>query len=765
MGLRVAAVLAALLFGCLLPASAPRAQGSLSGTAESSPVITAIDVIGTQRIEDETVRSYMKIVPGDRYDPALIDQSLKSLYATGLFADVTIRLEGSVVVVNVVENPIINRLAFEGNHRVRDDLLNQEVRLRPRVVYTRSRVQADVQRILQVYRRNGRFAVTVDPKVIQLPQNRVDLVFEINEGPITGIRRIDFINNRVFDDSELRGVIATKESAWYRFFSNADTYDPDRLTLDRELLRKFYLEHGYADFRVASAVAELTEDRKDFFITFTVEEGERYDFGKIDLKTTLRNLDPETLRSAITTQSGEVYNADEIQRTIEALTFRLGEKGYAFVDIRPRVQRHRDSRKIDVTYEIKEGPKVFVERINITGNVRTLDKVIRREMQLVEGDAFNTAKLRRSRQAINRLGFFDKVDITQHEGSSPDQAILDVDVQERSTGELSFGVGVSTSEAVLGDIQLRERNLLGRGQDLRLGLSLSATRQQIDLSFTEPYFMDRNVAAGFDVFKINRDLQDQSSFDQESVGGRLRSNFPITEHLRQGVNYTLRQDKITNVDTDTSPLIALDEGTFVTSSVGYNLTYDTRDDLFQPNSGVLIRGAQDLAGLGGDVKYIRTTATWSWFYPFSPDYVGNLALRAGHIASLGEDLRVTDRFFIGGDSFRGFQTGGIGPRDSNTGDSVGGTVYYVATGELRFPVGLPNDFGIVGRAFTEVGTLTDAGISGPGLVDSKNPRVSVGFGLSWSSPFGPIRIDIAKPVVKESFDKDELFRFSFGTRF
>jgi outer membrane protein insertion porin family len=761
LGVRVAAL---LIVAVVLLFAPPRLAGAQSGAGSNGP-IAAIEVVGNQRIEAATVRSYMRIDVGEPYDPLRIDDSLKVLFATGLFADVSIRRRGDVLVVDVVENPIINRLAFEGNRRIEDKTLAQEVRLRPRVVYTRSRVQADLQRILQVYRRNGRFAVTVEPKVIQLEQNRVDLVFEISEGEVTGIRRIDFIGNKRFDDSKLRSAIATKETRWYRFFSSDDTYDPDRLTLDRELLRKFYLERGYADFRVVSAVAELTQDRSDFFVTFTVDEGEKYQFGKIDISSNLPNLDIEGLRASLASLTDTTYNAEEIEKSIENLTFAVGKRGYAFVDIRPRVERNRENRTIDIVYEIDEGPRVYVERINIVGNVRTLDKVIRREMLIVEGDAFNTAKIRRSRQQIRRLGFFDKIDITQEQGSAPDNAVLNVEVQERSTGELSFGVGISSAEAVVGDVSIRERNLLGRGQDLKVGASLSPSRQQVDIAFTEPYFLDRNVAAGFDVFNIQNDRQDRSSFDEVNTGLRLRSRFSITENLRQAVNYTIRQDEISGVGNSTSPLIRRDEGTYLTSSVGYELIYDTRDDTIRPNSGVLIRGGQNVAGFGGDIKYVRSDATWSYFYPFTDDLVGNFALKGGHIVGINQDVRVTDRYFIGGGSFRGFEAGGIGPRDPNTADAIGGTAYFVATSEMRFPLGLPNELGVVGRAFSEVGTLTDADVSGFAIQDEKSPRLTAGLGMSWLSPFGPIQVDFAQALVKEKFDKEELFRFSFGTRF
>ena len=750
----VVALLIALA-ATLLPGHASWAQS----------IVRDVQVTGNQRIEADTVRSYMGFGVGDSYDPLRTDKALKALFATGLFADVSIRRDGDTVVVSVVENPIINRLAFEGNKRINDDVLEPEVQLRPRVVYTRSRVQADVRRLIQVYRRSGRFAATVEPKVIQLPQNRVDLVFEINEGDLTGVERIDFIGNRRYDDGDLRGAVATKESAWYRFFTSDDTYDPDRLTLDRELLRKYYLKRGYADFRVVSAVAELSRDRSEFFITFTVEEGELYTFGKIELTTTLRDLDPERMREQLSTFEGETYDAEAIEKSIEAITFELGRLGYAFVDVRPRVNRDRENRTIGINYEIAEGPRVYVEQINITGNVRTLDKVIRREFRLSEGDAFNTAKLRRSRQRIQGLGFFDKVEITQAEGSQPDRIVINTDVQEKSTGELSFGAGVSTAEALIGDISIRERNLLGRGQDLRVSLTLSSRRRQVDLSFTEPYFLDRNVAAGFDLFNVQRDLQTRSSYDEENRGGRLRTNYAITERLRMGLDYTLRQDELTNLDTDISPFLRREEGASVTSSVGYDLTFDTRDQPFDPNEGMVLRFSQDFAGLGGDIRFVRSTIAWSYYYPFVEDVVGSFGFSGGHIIGLDQDVRVIDRFFLGGDSFRGFESGGVGPRDRNTDDSIGGNVFYVATTELRFPLGFASEFGINGRVFAEVGTLVDPDVSGPALLDSNAPRVSGGFGISWVSPFGPIRVDLAAPFVKEDFDQEEFFRFSFGTRF
>jgi outer membrane protein insertion porin family len=755
------AALAAIL--CLaVTAAAPTAtwaQGITGGGA-----IAEIRVEGNQRIEPETIRSYMQLSPGDPFEAERIDRALKSLFATGLFADVRLRREANTLVVQVVENPIINRLAFEGNDRIDDETLENEVQLRPRVVYTQTRVQADAKRILDIYRRSGRFAATVEPKVIPLDQNRVDLVFEINEGPVTEVRRIDFIGNKAFSDSELRDEILTSESAWYRFLSTTDTYDPDRLTVDRESLRDFYLKEGYADFRVISAVAELSPDREAFFITFTVEEGERYKFGAIDLKTTLRDLDPESLREQLTTIEGDWYDASAIDKSVGNITDTLGDLGYAFVDVRPQVARDRENLLISLTYDVQEGPRVFVERIDIAGNVRTLDKVIRREFRLVEGDAFNTSKLRRTRQRIQNLGFFSAVDLQTIPSDSPDKLIVQVNVEEQSTGEITFGLGFSTAEGPLGDINLRERNLLGRGQDLRLGFTLSGSRSQIDLSFTEPYFLDRNVAAGFDVFRTETD-RDESSFDQKSLGFGLRAGYEITEYLRHTVRYGLSQDEIFDIDSDASLAIQQQRGTTISSVIGHSLSYDRRDSRFDPHEGYYLTFSNDIAGLGGDVHHLRTRAGAAYYHPLDDDVTVGVTAEAGHIFGFNEDVRIIDNFAVGGANLRGFKNSGVGPRDVVTEDSVGGNTFAVGSTELSFPLGLPEEYQIRGRVFSDFGTLYDSDLSGSTIIDEAKIRVSVGGGLTWRSPFGPLAIDMAVPVVKESYDETEFFRLSVGTRF
>ena len=735
-----------------------------AATAQES-MIESVLVEGNERIEAETVRSYMEIGPGDQYDSDAVNDSLKSLFDTGLFADVAIRREGNALVVRVVENPIINRVAFEGNDEIEDSELEAEIQLQPRVVYTRPRVQSDLQRLTEIYRRSGRFAVTIEPKVIQLPQNRVDLVFEIDEGPVTEVEVINFVGNTRFSDSALRDEIQTVENAWYRFATSADTYDPDRLTFDRELLRRFYLANGYIDFRVISAVAELMPDRSGFIVTFSLEEGERYRVSSIDIQSELRDLAPDDLFPVVEIEEGDWYDADEVEDTLLALTEAVGSRGYAFVDVRPLIEPNREARTVEVGFEVGEGPRVYVERIEIVGNVRTLDEVIRREFRLAEGDAYNTALIRRSRQRVMNLGFFSQVDIDTSEGSAPDRTVLTVEVSEVPTGELSFGAGVSSAEGVLGDISIRERNLLGKGQELRLGLTVSESRQEIDLSFTEPYFLDRDVAAGFDIFQRTVDLQDQSSFDRESVGVVTRAGYPLAERLRHTVSYTLRNDEVSDVSPSTSRFIRDQEGETTTSAIAHSLEYDLRDSRIDPTDGYFLRFGQEFAGVGGDASFLKHTLTYGHFYSVADGWVLSALARAGHIVGIDDDVRIVDRFFLGGRRLRGFEPSGVGPRDAETGDALGGNRFYSLTGELGFPLGLPDEINLRGAIFTDIGTLATIDETGPELLDDSSPRLSIGAGINFRSPLGPIRLDFARAVIKEDYDRTESFRFSFGTRF
>ncbi len=735
--------------------------------AQDTTAVRDIVIEGNQRIEKETVLSYIKLKVGETLDPDAVNDSLKALFSTGLFADVSIRREGSSIVVRVVENPIINRIAFEGNKKVKDEDLQNEVQLRPRTVYTRTKVQTDVTRILDVYRRSGRFAATVVPKVIQLDQNRVDLVFEIDEGKVTGINSISFVGNKKFTDGELRTVIQTKESAWYRFLSTSDAYDPDRLTFDRELVRRFYLENGYADFRVVSAIAELDPNREGFFITFTVEEGEEYQFGTVDIVSQFPDLNTEALRGYLKTKEGGTYNVAKVDSSEKQLSEEVEKLGYPFLDVQPVVDRDRETKKINLTYDIQEGARVFVERIDIVGNVRTIDKVIRREFLLAEGDAFSNSRLRRSVNRLRSLGFFGKVDVNNVPGSQEDRTIVQVEVEEKSTGELSLGAGYSTTDGALGDISLRERNLLGRGLDLRASFRLSQKGTEFDTSYTDPYFLDKEVAFGIDAFRTTRDNQDIGGYDMMAIGGGLRFGYQLTEILRESWRYTLRQDEISDIDPFASRFIKESEGEYITSSVGHTLTYDQRNNRLEPTEGYYFALTTDVAGLGGDVNYVRNVLNGAKYWTIRPRWVLALMGEGGYITGFnGEDVRLRDRFYLGGDNLRGFASSGVGPRDVSTDDPLGGKVYYTTTAELSLPIyGVPDELGLSGKIFADAGSLFESEDKSPFVRDSAALRASIGVGVGWLSPFGPIRVDVAQALLKQESDKTQTLHFKFGTRF
>jgi outer membrane protein insertion porin family len=781
-------VAAAALFAMLVVepviVSAPTAHAQ-------SGVIRDIQVTGGRRVEPETVRSYLKFNVGDAYDPAKVDQSLKSLFATGLFTDVRIDRTSTGVLITVAENPVINQVAFEGNREVDKDTLVAEVQLKPRSVFTRSRAQADVQRILDVYRRQGRYAAVVDPKLIELDDNRVNVVFEISEGAATKVKAINFIGNRAFNDAQLRDIITTTQSSLFDFIKGTNIYDPDRLALDRELLRQYYLKNGYADARIVSAGAELDRDGSGFYITFVIDEGELFKFGSVQIESLLPGVDTEALRREVTTVSDRTFDQSKLDKSVEKLTLMVSEQGFAFARVRPRAARDPSARVINVVYVADEGPRIYIERINIIGNLRTRDYVIRREFRLAEGDAYNPLMVDKAKKRLQVLGFFKTVEIKRRPGSAPDRIILEVEVVEQSTGELSFGAGYSTSEGVIGDITISERNLLGRGQFLRLRLAGSADRMQIDLSFTEPRFLDRNLAAGFDLFHKITTVSTYQQFSARTSGGSLRLGFPIAENLWLNTSYTLSNNEISDVQSTASRAIKEAAGEYWTSAIGTGISYDARNHPKTPTSGYFLTAGTEFAGVGGDVQYVRFSAEGRYYYPLTEKitFVGRVI--GGHILGWGgQDVRLLDLYYKGGETIRGFYMSGFGPRDTLTGDALGGSTFWAATAEVRFPFPLiPDDLGMSGAVFADAGSLFGAGegaksinnqcglplqvdpttgaVLNPGvcLADSSAVRVSAGFGILWNSPLGPLRLDIAKAIVKEYYDKEQLIRFGASTRF
>lgn len=833
--------------------------------ATDGGTITSIQVVGSQRIEAETVRSYLKLRPGGSYTRESLDEAIRDLFATELFADAQIRDDSGKLTILIRENPVINRIVFEGNKRIKEDKLSKELKLAPRQIFTRSKVRADIGRIVELYRRQGRFAATVEPKMVTLDQNRVDIVYEISEGPKSKVRRINIIGNTVFKDGKLKGEMATKESSITRLFSSRDTYDADRLAYDQGKLRQFYLTNGYADFRVISAVAELTPDKRDFILTYVVEEGERYKFGDVLAESEIRDFKPDTIKTQIPMKTGDWYNAKAVEDTVENITKTAGLFGYAFANVDPVFNRNKEDRTMNITFRVGETPRVYVEAINVNGNTLTVDKVLRREFRLAEGDAFNAFSVKRSEDRIKSLGFFqEKFEIAQRQGSAPDRIILEANVEEKSTGELQLSAGFSSLERFIVNASIRQRNFRGKGQELRASVNYSTYSKSVELGFTEPYLFDRNIALGGDVFRRDYNSfnyvgdQRNTTYQQVTTGFQIRAGLPLTEYWSMALRYGLSYDQVT-LDQATyffngtcDPLVAgrylCDSiGNRTTSSVGYSIVYDSLNNRIRPSRGERFVFSQDLAGLGGNVKYVRQTINAAKYWPVLNGFIFSVSAEAGSIIPLGgqsatgaDKVRLTDRFFLGEPQIRGFDIRGVGPRvlrkqydsTSATGfnedknaisdDSLGGRAYYLGRLELEIPLGSgAKELGLRPSIFLDAGavfgistpSLQDYPVGDPRLIrdvdpanpqctdngttpvltprpttgcpsgttaytyqaalpfkefyfgDSPRPRVSIGFGVNWNSPFGPFRIDIAKVLLKEPGDQTKTLTFNVGTQF
>ena len=760
------------------PGSAPEPS---AGPPSLGPgVIQAIQVVGNQRIEAGTIRSYMLVRPGDPFDPDRLDRSVKTLFSTGLFQDVRLSRQGNVLIVTLAENPLVNRVAFEGNKKLSDDQIRTEIQTKPRAVFTPTMVETDRQKILDLYAKKGNFDTTVEPRIIRQSQNRVDVVFQITDGPTALISKIAIVGNHAFSESRLIEAMSSRESRWWRFLSSSDQYDPERMNYDKELLRRFYLKNGYADFEVLDATAELSPDRKGFFVTYTIREGERYRLGTTTVTSQIKGVSVEALRSVSDLREGDWYDGDAVGKAADAIEEYIHNLGYAFVEVKPRIKKNVDKHTVDLVFDVGEGPRVFVERIDITGNTRTKDKVIRREFRLAEGDAFNAELIRKTRQRLSDLGYFGGVEITTSPGSAPDKAIVTTRIQEKATGELSFGGGYSTDAGALVDVGLSERNLVGTGVAASVNGVLAQKRSSINMSVTDPYFLDRNLVAGFDLFVIQTQYLGTQPYDERRYGGALRIGYDFNEHLRQVWSYSIIDRDVYNVVATSSPLILNQQGWTLLSQISQLLTIDYRDSRLFPHSGWAIDLGADYAGLGGSVDYVRGNVSAAYYIPLDR-LMGNdqwgikLAATTGYMVELpgGKDL-IIDRFFLGGDNLRGFQTGGVGPHDANTGDPLGGRFIWTESQELRFPLpGVPRDLGLTGRAFVDVGSLSQASFpsgtcAGCGSVvisQSTAPRIGAGVGISWRTQFGLINVDLAPFVIKQAHDQTQVFRFGFGTRF
>jgi outer membrane protein insertion porin family len=765
--------------------------------AQSSGIV----VEGNRRVEAETIRSYFQPGPSGRLDAVAIDTGLKGLYATGLFQDVRIRQAGGRLVVTVVENAVINRIAFEGNKKVKDEQLSTEMQSQPRGTFSRPMVQADTQRLVEMYRRAGRFDVTVTPKIIELPNNRVDLVFEINEGVKTGVSKIRFIGNRNYGDQRLKDVIKTSETNLLSFLKSTDIYDPDRVEADRDLLRRFYLKNGFADVRIVSAAAEFDPGQKGFVVTYTIEEGDRYRFGNVEVQSNVRLVDPESIRRVLRVKSGDYYNAEAVEKSVEEASIEIAKRGYPFAQVRPRGDRNFESRTINVVFGVEEGARAYIERINIVGNTRTRDYVIRREFDIGEGDAYNRALIDRAERRLKNLNYFKSVKITNEPGSAPDRIIIVVNVVEQPTGEFAIAGGYSTADGWLGEVSIGERNLLGRGQMARASVQYGQYAKGFEVSFVEPYLLGQRIALGLDLFGKERTANSYQSYDTTTFGGSVRLGFSLREDINLQLRYSAYSQEIklpsvlndcvggpfpitasstcvTNGEASIPVRVELAQGAVLTSLVGYTVQYNTLDNNRNPTRGTAIDLKQDFAGVGGDTHFIRSTVDARFYSEWIPDIVNMLRFQAGHIEGWGDHgVRMLDHFKMGPNLVRGFATSGIGPRDTTpgyTGDALGGTMYWGASVEFQIPLYfIPKDVGIKAAVFADAGSVWD--YKGPtfypatgetmSFVDDNKVRSSVGVGLIWDSPFGPMRFDYSFPITKEGYDRVQQFRFGGGTKF
>nr|WP_235522913.1 outer membrane protein assembly factor BamA [Novosphingobium sp. Leaf2] len=829
------------------PAAAP------APAQEGQPIQTIL-VKGAERLEPQTVLSYIKLRVGQNYNKAVADAALKDLYETELFKDAQISFDNGVVTIQVQENPVVNRIVLEGNKRIKDEKILPEIKIAPRQIFTRSKVRADVARILELYKRQGRYAATVEPKMVALDQNRVDIIFEITEGDKSKVRQINIIGNEHFSEGELRSQMVTKQARFTRLFSSGTSYDPDRMAFDQQKLRQFYLTQGYADFRVVSAVAELTPDKKDFIITYVVEEGKRYKFGDVKVESQLRELDGDKLAKNLPMHKGDWYNAKQVEDTIDSLNEVAGSLGYAFADVRPQYDRDKENLTMGITFLIQEAPRVYVEKININGNTLTQDKVIRREFRLAEGDAFNSLQVKRSTNRIKSLGYFqEKFEVEQKPGSADDRIVLEANVEEKPTGELQLSAGFSSIESFIFQASIRQRNFRGRGQTVGLSGSISRYSKSVEASFVEPYLFDKNVSLGVNIYRrdynsFNYTNTDRNTtYQQSTTGMQIRAGVPLTEYLTAVASYTLNYDDV-SLDKDTyytfrqdptqltcDPILAgrylCDAiGKRLSSIIGGSLIYDTLDNRQRPTRGLTASINADFAGLGGDVKYVRLRGNATKFKNLGKGFIFSLTAEGGAIKGLnGQDIRLTDRFYLGQPDLRGFAIRGIGPRvlrknivdgvvstsrNDWTDDALGGKYYYKGRAELEIPLGAgAREMGLRPSIFADVGavwgvkapattncnpgcyptytqtasdgtttivtsptnTVTGAANVATGAYqysfveqfvgDTWKPRVAVGIGVNWNSPFGPFRIDFSRVLLKQEGDDPKAFSFNVGTQF
>ncbi len=734
-----------------------------------------IQIIGNERIDNNTIESYLDVKDLKKGSPESINNSLKILHATALFNKIDIYKENNKIIVKIKENPIIKDIVFTGNKKIDDDILLAEISLQRRSIYTKAKIESDIKRINDIYIKSGRFLTKIDPQIKKEEKNRITLIFKISEGKKAKIKDIQFTGNKAFSNQDLLDEITTKKSKWYKFFSSSDTFDSDRMEFDKEKLRIFYNSEGYADFHVILANAQINKKKDGFFLNFLIEEGIKYNFNKISVTNHVKGFDETLLNKKILTKPNKIYNANLIDSTIDKFTDILSENGYAFTKIEPSIKRNKKKKTIDLEYIIEETPRIYINEINISGNVRTLEEVIRRELRIREGDPYNTTKIKRSKQRINNLGFFERVDFKINRVGAENKVNIEIEVKEKKTGELNFGIGYSTVDKATGNIGIKERNLFGTGQELSINTQKSYSRFNNQLSYTKPWFMGREISIGIDLFNSQLGKLDTLVYDQNSEGASVRAGYAVSEHVNHFIKYSYRDENISNVDDNASQTIKNLEGRFINSSINHSINLDKRDNRFEPSEGYFLRISQTYAGIGGDIKYLKQEGNANYYIPLiSKKFILKFSGRFGHIDGIGQDVKSNNNFILGGNSFRGFEYAGLGPRTITSdgtavnGDAVGGKLYYASTTELKFPLGLPKEVGINASLFHDIGTLKSVdniNQENTEIADSGSLRSSYGLSIIWSSPMGPIRLDFSKIAKAEKYDRTETFRFSFGSSF
>jgi outer membrane protein insertion porin family len=726
--------------------------------------ISKVIIEGNQRVEYDTVISYINLSAGDLFDPDNLNRALKSLFSTGFFSDVKIVRDNSILIIKVIENPIINRIVFEGNTEIEDDILEAEVSLKSRNLFTRARIQDDVERILTLYRSEGSFSSKVTPKIISLPQNRVDVVFEIYEGENTIINSITFNGNREFSDRRLRDTIITRQTRWYSVLSSSDRYDPQQLVVDENLIRQFYKDHGHADVEIKAAVAQLDRNQEGFNIIFTINEGKKYNYGQIKILSNVKDIDIEEIFKKLKIEEGDTYSASKIEKSINIIANLVTEQGFPFTETFPEVERIDNTNNIEVIFRINESEKKYVGKISIIGNERTLDKVIRRNIRLAEGDAFVPSLIARSKTLIGNLGFFSGLDVQEMPSTRSGYSDILVKVSETSTGEVSFGGGYSSQVGGILNLGISEKNFLGRGQRVSINAKLSERENDYTINLAEPYLFNRDIYGSLNLYNNAVDYQ-ESSYDIKREGINLSGNYTLSEFIRQSIRYSLEVRNL-NPKAQASAAILAEKGETTLSEISTSINVDKRNNSVIPSEGYIFSLASSYAGLGGNKNFVRINNTGNYYQSYNDELIiFGLGYNAGVIMGLGQDVLISDRYFLGGNNFRGFDQSGIGPRDTVSKDSLGGNLFYTGSLKASFGVGLPPELGIRGKWFTTAGSLTGIDNSSLNFKDNGAIRMSTGVGISWNSPFGPISVILSQALLKEDYDITESVSFGIGTKF